>query len=882
MAAKAETSPPKAWRVARYGATPSEVMLVEKSPDGLERLLVGGLRAEQRGGRVTFAADSTLQPLVRTCQSDDGFLHYAKGGGLFWSKTFLGPLVASGATNLDLEQTLLQCGPVVLAFADREHVAVISRHGTQRFERGEPRAELVRFSSLKEGRAIATPDRLLSTHDGGHTFVEERARPGADLDTPAAWLGGEPGFWPPKPLTDDEAEPVLMAWVRRAVQSEAGRLVGGYSLSDGTKARVLRAGNGNYIAFRRPDGRISSYRRDGYLELRLWGARLLEEPKQSLGLLIALGPDGPAPLPEAPLRIGRFVADSAGRFIAALGEPDADAAPAPGSSKAKDALMRFDGERWQVDDGLDIWPIGLQNGWLVGAIDHSRDAAVYRFSEPKQKVLELKGENERVDEETMALLPDQLAFLSFSGPRYDHQTTSQLVWLDLDRAEAERRVLPLPPKVDKVGFADAQHGVLQRDLWTAAFTSNSGQSFESEAEVPASSSSRVRCWRHGCSVGDALAWTDEPFQQERVLSSQPAPAVEAPTSVASAPDTGADAGAEAPYRSPMQAPPTTAPLYRCRATPPTAQKEEFLAALLKLRADSKTLGRATTSVGLVERSGRALVWNGHDLQGDFKVETAALTGPGLELVDASVPLLPLGLAMTDRLVAPISVARGFAVLLAMKERRTRVFTVRADGTTELLQDVGRGSVESMPMASGGVALLLSADGINQLLSLAPNGAVRARRWVVSQPGLLALDAGAPALLLAKKGERAALFSLVQGAAAREIALPKPEPFPECRGKAPTDALLWYSGGFDGPRLDVQGLTSSPVAYPTHWAEPSTALGLIETTSHGSCLRGVVISDPFAAELHPDPNGIMSGTLLGPERSHALHCTRVKASKQRPE
>lgn len=875
VAPSVKPPPPKAWRLARYPAQSSDVVVVERLPDGLERLLVGGLRAERRGSQVTFAADATLHPLRRTCRSDDGFLHYVRGGGLFWSETFLGPLVSSGATTLDLEQALLQCGPVVLAFVDRERVAVISRHGTHLFDRGSPRVESVRFSSLQRGRAIASPDRLLATKDGGRSFVEEAARPAAPLDTPATWLGGDAGDAPPKTLSDEEAEPVLMAWVRRAVQSETGRLVGGFDLGEGTKARVLDAGNRNYVAFRRADGRISSYRRDEFLEFRTWGDKLLEQPRQTLGPLVALGPDGPTPLPEAPLRIRRLVADPTGRFIAALGQADPDA------GKPSDSLMRFDGERWQVDEGLDLWPVALENGWLVAATDYGRKAAVYRFSDPKQPALELKDQKARVEERAMALLPPELAFVSYSGPAYEDQTTSQLVWLGLDEPEAKPRVFPLPPKVDQLGFADPQHGVLLRNYWVPAFTSNSGQTFETlpDADIPPSSSDGIRCWSHGCSLVDALAWTDEPFHQERVLGSEVAAKLDEPAGVAAAPDPDADPAA--PYRSPMEAPPTTAPLYRCRATPAVAEKHQFLEALLKLVPKSNTLLRATAAVGLLERRGQALVWNGHDAQGDFSVETRTLTGPGLELTDEQVRLLPLGLAMSDTLVAPVMVAREFAVLLAIKDRRMRVFTVRTDGATELLNDVPRGYAESLATPTG-TALLVSANGNNELISLAPSGAVLGRRWVVSPPALLAVDAGAPALMLPKKGKRAELLSIVQGSAAREIALPKPDPFPECRGATPADALHWYSGGFDGPRLDVQGLTSSPATYPTHWAEPSTALGLIETTARGSCLRGVVISDPFAAELHPDQNGVMTGTLIGPDRNHALRCTRVKATKKSAE
>src|SRR5260221_14326831 len=90
----AAVKPPVPWHVVVYPSL-EDVVRVARLSDGSQQLLVGGLRAEQRGERVIFSQDATLHALLRGCASDGGYLFYTAQGELFWSQTFLGALIPS-------------------------------------------------------------------------------------------------------------------------------------------------------------------------------------------------------------------------------------------------------------------------------------------------------------------------------------------------------------------------------------------------------------------------------------------------------------------------------------------------------------------------------------------------------------------------------------------------------------------------------------------------------------------------------------------------------------------------------------------------------------------------------------------------------------------
>ena len=887
-AAKPSAQPPPAptpWRVVRYPKAPRQADVVEVAADGTQRLLVGGFRAEQRGKSVTFAEQATADDIYLSCPAEKGYLHRTVGGRFFWSETFLGKLEPGGFVGPEAFGRLEQCGPVIVS--DREGSRrLVHRRGVATL----PKNQLLRvgFLTPERGRAVDAPDRLLETRDAGRTFQELVARPAEAQDSPEAWLAGVKP--PPRDTEgkDIQSPEAVEAWLRRAVASERGRLMDGLRLSDGTWVRKFQDYHRHYLAFRMPSGQITSYRLEGRCEIKLWGDKLLAACTDNVDLsLFALTAAGIKDLPAPPVSLKTVVTNPQGKLLAGRGWDQDE------NDVRRDWLLRFDGQRWLVtQEGT--WGTVALGGRHLLVSEGREQTKVVPFEHLEAPGVALPGAPYTGYEQfNMGWFGDELYYLNGS---YDG---SKLVWAKLDQVPVQVTSLEVPFAARQVAFADRLHGMAIDNQSRDWRTQDGGKTFVRVSERQ-NWSSGVACWQHGCALDGELAWTNEPLPVDAALASPSPTAAELEaderTKPPEKPASEEVPGSETygPYTSPHEAPKTNAPLYQCRATPPLPQKEdEFLERLLQVSrpeagsADKAKIGRANTLFGLVGRQGAGLSWSGHDQAGDFSVEVATLSGAAAKVLGDAGPLIPRGLMENVPALLPVLVRRGFALLQTVTDDQNQLIAVKADGNTRVLFASAHGFAYALPMSNGNVAVWMAQQERQELLWLDSNASVLARRWLLAKGGLLLHDAAepmAPQFATPRAdGSGVDLFSFARGSASSPISLNLKGPFPECTKPTPPNARFTLVEGFDGPRLELGRLKSQPLVYPTHWAAPSTAQGVVELNEQSAatgCYRGVLMSDPFPLELHATGVGQMSGTMIGPEGTHRVDCRRT-VTKQSP-
>jgi hypothetical protein len=863
--AKAPGEPPKAaWRWASY-SPPGAVTFVESGADGTQRVLVGGFRAEQRGTQVELSREAASAELVRSCRTDGGFIHYSLAGELFWSETFLGPLIPSGTSPVDFRNQLAECGPVVVSAREDRGFAVVSRQGSRPLAAGDARLVAVQFSTPTLGRAIAEPDRLLETRNGGQTFTEPAARPPAELDRPAAWLGAEPSRPERRELHGEAAAPVLRAWLERALDSEVGRLVEGLRLSDGTWVRTLQDDREFYVAFRSPDGKLSSHAVRGACHAQPWGSHLLLDCAQSAGNLRLFGPGGEQPISQPPQQLMRVFADAEGSCLFGLGVGERQ-----GKRATSSGPLVFEGGRWREFAEPDVVPIALRNCQVL-LKRRAGTLAVVSLA----RAGELRGlEGASITAGQAELLTDQLVYLRrAAGP----ETLADLVWLGLGGPAASRE-FPLAVRVRRLGFADALHGAVIDEKLAISVTNDGGSRF---IQVPylgtkLTQLASVRCWSRGCAIGGRFAFTSEPFRDE-ILASAGARVAEGP------PGDGLRTATDL-ARADNFRPGQASPKYRCTAKPALLSAGQFNQDLFKREppdAGEMAGHRSTALSGLLERRAGGLFWQALDRAGKLEVATPPLLGAGASLADASVPLVPLELHPLAPVVTPLLLARRFALLLSRNNAESSLFVVRADGQTELLLTTpGRPSeLELLSTASGGAALLLSQPTHHELLELGSSGNVLHRRWLALPAGHLALSASGPWFVLPQTEERALLYSSAPGSAPLDLRLAAPSVLGACTGAAAPGTWLMLSRRPRGPELSLPGFQPLGLGQVSRLPSSLLATALVEVGAESSCLRRVRIDFPVPGELVFAKGATLEGAVLGPDGQHELSCVLQDGAKQ---
>jgi hypothetical protein len=831
-------------------------------------VLIGGFRAELRPDRVDFSEETTAEVLVGSCPSDDGFLHFVDGGGLFWSKTFLGPLEQVGLARNDLNWRVVQCGPVVVALsADGQPNLVVSKSGIRALGRSD--LALVHFSSAERGRAIMAPDRLLETHDGGRTLVEVASRPSSEGDDPPTWLGTridiervDEASWDQRHRP--EADRVRTAWVRHAVLSNVGRVAGGLRLSDGTWVRSLAIPMRTFFAFRTPSGRVSDYSVDGVTRFFPWGNALLALLDEAGGSLYALRADGQERLPPPPRPPRAVAADPKGRWIAALSHPwDASGKPAPS------ALMTFEGQSWQDHAGLRVEPLAVGSGRIL-AQRHEGGAVLLSVVAPEREPVELSGE--KLGEHGVSLLERFAVYKDRGLPADDPTALRRLTWYELGSGVVVSTA-PVSHDLYRIRFADESHGIAVEGRGGLRVTSDAGRTF-TQAPVEGTRPDprkEIRCWPHGCSFAETVAFTDEP------LGAEPSPAP-SPTAKIDEPPAGpGDRNSDIFPKivvAPSSRDATVAPRYRCRATPPLPSQD-----LQRSFAVRDFSGRVPAAGGFVERQGGTLSFRGHDETGDFRVvpQIAGSTGELLRkslLMATSMGPDDLGLPIDVTTIFPVLVRRGFAIVLRGEHADTtdgaqkRLCVVHVNGRSDCLFDAPDMLAEAWPLPAGGAVVNVGAPGRQEVFVLDADGGLRMRRWFAGLAGRMTIGSDGVGLLVQEE-ERKHAFSLIPGSPGVEVTWRIAGAFADCtRPPSPGSTIV----ALDAPDIELSG-SGFPVGYSPLRVGLTASFGLLEIGPRGGCWRGAVLSHPFPLELRAT-GGVMRGTVVGPERSHSLICQRA--------
>jgi hypothetical protein len=806
------TTSARPWQRVFYPSVPTEARLVETTPEGVERVLVGGFRVELGAGGGRISESAPLEALRATCHSGEAWLHVTERGVVYSSRSFLGELSRVGV--LGANARLLQCGPEL----------VVEGSPPVRWTLGGPRPlraalplGLVRFSQAGEGEALAFPDLGFVTHDGGKAF-EAAARPIAVLDVVESL---------PKPLvTLDEPRfaRALALWLRRAVSSDAGRAVGGERLRDGTWLRSASTPGRMLVALRAPSGVVTSLEVHGQAcELVPFGARVLASCHRPSELgLISIYPE------QKTLWSGEphfsFVGDDVGRFVFAVGQGG--------------ALNRFDGSTWLPYPSLTAQPVLAKHGWLLLS-DHKLVATEH----PERAAPQLLAEGEQILGE-VSLLPHGVSFMRDSGGNVE------LVELELPSARLLRQ-LPLEPIPVHYGaaFADPEHGVgWNNDVgltWSAARAR-----FEPlpSPEVGRHEPQELpRCTPEACRL-DALQALAPAALDSQVLLPDPPRRVDLVEWAATPPEglsthqTGFERAS-----------------YTCQA------RESEIPALVGFAAGADEIFGVTSAGGMLDLphgdGEEALGWHGSDGRGSFRT-SPRITPELSELRER----LPARAADSDLL--PVLVARHYVLLDDQNGGESdfagrKLLRLREDGLVASLFPEAFASLEVVPLPQGGALGRTVYDRHQLLFVLDAWGAVVEQRAVTltgQERDFLALWQNRAGLVILDEGAES-FVSLTPRSTPQPLLLPRSKTVTECRGPTPPDAATIFA--FDEPDLAWETAFFGGAGHPTSFGE-------LELTSKAACLRRVVVAAPVSARLAPQTR-VLRGPALGRRASSELVC-----------
>jgi hypothetical protein len=291
----------------------------------------------------------------------------------------------------------------------------------------------------------------------------------------------------------------------------------------------------------------------------------------------------------------------------------------------------------------------------------------------------------------------------------------------------------------------------------------------------------------------------------------------------------------------------------------------------------------TPTLLLVVRKGNALTWSSRDAAGAFRVETPALTDLAAELLPG-IHERPGGDSYLTA-VRPVLLARSYAILVQTSRKLsgpgpegagdTVFFVLEANGRVKVLAKTppARGTragllearLQAIPLPKGGAAVHMRAPGRQELFELDATGTVVARRWFVGPGGRMALGPDGLTFVVEEEGRSTRVYSMARGSAGRDVTWHTEDAFPECTRATPAGAPSeTYLVAYDLPFIDIEHL----------FLVPRAGASLLEIGPAGGCWRSVHVTEPFPIELRA-AGATMRGTIIGPERAHALVCRRAK-------
>jgi hypothetical protein len=868
------------WHTVAYPAADRRATLVEQDSDGTERLDMGGLRAEIRGNNVVFAEEGLLDDIGRSCRSGSGWIHVTHRGIVYESRTFLSHLEPLGAAGSGGYAGVRQCGPVVV-INDESGTPEIWSHFDRRALPALKDVLAFRFSSPTKARAIAWPDRLLQSEDGGRTLYASASH-AEDFDSPTDWLGTDstPKNTEAKQQT---MERLLAAYAHHSVESDVGALVGGLSLNDGTRIRDAGGywlkGKGpdsihkQFIALRRPDGTIVDTELEGACHLLAWGNKLLAHCYEGEpGLRVVYPLDAP-PIPEPPLRPRFVFADPDGRYVVSEPWPEDD------YETVSQKLIHFDGVSWRVIEKANGDLSNVRGKWLLML----RPTRLVPIAQPEATGIPLDtGEALGCE---IQLLDDSVVFIRRREPRYGPNATAELVHAQWGPAGlTEEAAYPIALTVQSIAFADALHGVAGLIGQDSVVTTDGGRTWKplEGAQLGLNRSLREpRCSSDTCFVRGTLAFTrrtlapaaladfghpmPEPRRKEVASTQQDANASEASPSCSE--------GCE----SERTGDPGTPPSYECRARP-KASKQSLMPMITEPPPGrmGPTPGggfhftRLAAQGGVFEKleAPQRFTWKGYDADGAFTVSAPVVDDKANELWQQFGRSL-----LYSPMVVPLVITRNFALIDYITDDASEAVVLHADGRLESFPAT-RWAVGAWLLSKGDIEVHLLHTGSRdapsylEVLAFDPGGERTARRWFVSSAGSAAWGPSGPGLVDVH-GDQLEYRPLKSETAPTVFAVPTR--LAACAKPSQPDAITYYGTFLD---ISVDGARAEPLITPTHMAPGSTAVGLVETSSSGACLRGIEVSTPYALTLSAD-KGTLRGILIGPSTNHEVTCRQSK-------
>ncbi len=871
------------WRTFAYVPGQPFAQRIERDGNGTVRFTMGGVRVEMRGDAITFADEGLLDTIAVSCHSGSGWLHLTTAGHVFWSDTFLGALEPVGTLDYTWG-SVQQCGPVVVI----NHNAGAPDMWTHAGPRPLPVAQEfshLRFISPTQARAIAPPDRLLQSDDGGQSFYESASK-ARDFKSPRDWVGKD--LLPEEdPVERTTTERLLAAYVHRSVASEAGAEAGGLRLRDGTWTRYLkevwndeqRTRYEEYVSIRRPDGTILDTRIHAECKFFPWGNRLLADCG-STDLRVVYPLDGPR-IPKPPVlryHMGPIFVDPAGHYLVA------DAGPLIGGDheSIERKLLLFDGTEWYVYDHILGSPVAISDKWLLLCGSSCRLVPLWN---PEASGVLVAADSKRVS--AFQLLDGAMVYLRKKSAGEGQDEKAEFVYREIGpKGLARETTENIAPDAHWLAFAVRLHGILIADPFHGAVdasdprayaTSDGGKSWMPLDKTafdylrPSELYSNSRCWSHGCSIGGAIAFTDRAIEPPATGDfARALPAPHAPLPLTRSASYGEP---EAALREALG---TDTNHYECTShpkAPPQALDPRLPEPPAQGSAarSNESIPRWSTNGGVFEKLADSprFQWRGYDAQGVFSVTTPLLAGKEAALWES----IDTWWSSARRTL----VTRRFAVIYPEHRSSLGLSILHEDGHMEQLSATSDLWAEGVALSEGTAVVQirypdrkLDRDTYVEVLALDAQGRVTARRWFAERPAislasaLMASGPSGPGIVRAE-GDVLKFFSLDPGTAPEVFHVPRS--IPDCKDVAKGNPLRFF-GLYVWVNLDVpQGKKAD-----SHYS--SMAEALVEMRDGGACLRGIRARDPFALALNAE-NGTFRGKLVGPKAAYDVTCTHVK-------
>lgn len=855
------------WKLLGYPALPSGATLVGRDPNGTQRIQLGGLRVELRNASVNISEQGLLEDIESCCRSGKGWMHFAVGGRVYWSDTFLGALEPIANLGWYGHTRIRQCGPEVIIDNPLGNPELWGRTGPKPMP-GAQELELIRFSSALHGKAIASPDHLLESDDGGLTFHDSASKP-EQFSSPSAYLGTA-AHPVDNSVANETLERLLAAWVHRSVTSDAGAFVGGLRLADGTWVRDAISLHAQFISLRRPDGSVIDRKIDGPCHLLAWGTQLLAHCYEGKPTLSVIYPDNPAPVPEVPMRPRFVIADPAGRYLVVEPWPEDEFQP------EKFPLIVFDGTRWHVHENLQYTPHAIDGNWLLVTGGSQSTCQIVRLSELDRPGFDFGPDTKNCSSREVQLLDGAVLYVRRTGSRYDPKSEAELVRTEIgNNGLSAGAAHPIMRDIDWIAFADARHGIASNWQAQPYRTIDGGEHWSpiEGAELgPGHQYLEARCWKGGCSIGKILAWTKRSFTPASLADLGHPPLAEPPTTPA--------AGKAEPQQSPgatgggFDTNITPKEWYECHGQP-IADKQALVPIVPDPASfDPKSPHAASRYLTLPAKGGifekrpssGGFAWHGRDALGVYDAKTPELSGETAEIFQA------FGNSFMDLpLVYPDLVSRNFALLWLLKKRDSQAIVMHSDGRILriILQELD--GLMANPLPGGGAFVEVMHEGNQRLgqrylegIAIDSMGEVVARRWFLVRSANIAVGSDGPGIVDGESG-KVDFYSLKPGSAPTALFVP-PNP-QNCKQPAKADATIFFG---TSPWVIVDKTESIPFIVPTHMSPSSTAVGLVEVNGDGACLRGIQIGSPFSLDLRSD-TGTMRGVLIGPKATQNVTC-----------